>query len=119
MCTVCNLMQWFSFIKNIIFFSQFILFSAQLPPYCDDAPMDDGVDVHLDLRMQPNEHPLKHHLYPNVHFALATICMAKSSASFVYVCEEGEKENGIKNVKFNFINLCKRNWIFFFLSWFV
>lgn len=88
----------------------FNIFSAQLPPYCDDAPVDDGVDVHLDLRMQPNEHPLKHHLYLNVHYALATIYMAKSLASFAYVCNGTRKR---KNVKFNFINLCNRNCIFF------
>lgn len=113
-----NLIQWFPFMKSFHFLSRFFsfsldsfnIFSAQLPPYCDDAPVDDGVDVHLDLRMQPNEHPLKHHLYLNVHYALATIYMAKSLASFAYVCNGTRKRKRI--VKFNFINLCNRNCIF-------
>lgn len=63
-------------------------FSAQLPPYYDAAPTDDDVDAHLDLRMQPNDHQLKLRSCPNGRYASATICMARSLASFVCVCNE-------------------------------
>lgn len=79
--------------------------------------MDDDVDVHLDLRMQPNEHPLKHHLYLNVHYALATIYMAKSLASFVYVCKKKEEKREKKML--NLILLICANEIAFAACFFV
>lgn len=76
-------------VKNSEFYS--INEKLNLPPYCGVASLADDVDAHLDLHRQRNVHQLKRHLYPNVHFVLVTICMARNFAFFSCVCKKIEK----------------------------